>query len=219
MDKYFVCLANSYKHGNRCLAGVLVEKVNVSFYIAKNEYKEPIWIRPIDRNSDGGAVPNEIALNINCGDIVLMHNAEDCPNGAQQENCYYDSLEVVGTFDLSLENVSNLVNKYRKVIFGNKGKAVMPEKYNSLSYSLMFIHAENVTCYLEPRENKKSQPRMIFTFKENKYDLPITDPIFRHIVEDSLEYANAFSEYFLVLSLGIENEDWHSKLIGNVLTF
>lgn len=31
MDKTFICLANSYKHGNRCIAGIEIDHFHLVF--------------------------------------------------------------------------------------------------------------------------------------------------------------------------------------------
>lgn len=36
MDKYMLCLANSYKHGGRCIAGVEVVLIDNKFRIVRD---------------------------------------------------------------------------------------------------------------------------------------------------------------------------------------
>ena len=47
MDKFFVCLANSYKHGGRCIAGVEVEWREDRWRIVRDERQMPRWVRPV----------------------------------------------------------------------------------------------------------------------------------------------------------------------------
>lgn len=223
MDKYFLCLANSYKHGNRCLAGVEVDwdEQTQQITLRKDDFGNPIWFRPIYSGVDGGAVPNDVAVQITPFSLILATNVVPCPDGAQRENYSYENLEMVrlGTESLNEKKINvleQISSKYRKVIFGNTGKAVDPGHYATLDYSLLLVHATNVVCRLEPRENKAPQPRIKFTYKDYEYDMPVTDPIFRYIIEDDLARANAYSDYYLLLSLGVENEQWHTKLIASV---
>ena len=70
MSLLFVCLANSYKHNNRCLAGVLVKRSNNGFELIQDNWGHPVWFRPINRWTDAGAIPNEEAVEINLFDVI-----------------------------------------------------------------------------------------------------------------------------------------------------
>ena len=43
MDKLILCLANSYKHGGRCIAGIEVSLKEGRISIKKSSYGIPIW--------------------------------------------------------------------------------------------------------------------------------------------------------------------------------
>ena len=217
MDKYFVCLANSYKHDNRCLAGVLVEKSLNEYTIVTDYWNHPKWFRPINESTIAGAIPNEEAEDIELLDVIKAENVSACPNGAQQENYYYSRLLKVGELKLTDKLLEQLSKTSRKVIFGNKNAYVTHDYYENLEYSIIMIEAYNVCCYLKEREEKLPQPRMKFSYKDNKYDFPITDPDFRHIVECDLEEANGAERYFLTLSLGTICDDKHFKLVAGVV--
>ena len=49
MRKTIVCLANSYKHGRRCIAGIGID--------------DGQWIRPCGNAADGGLEPSEYVLD------------------------------------------------------------------------------------------------------------------------------------------------------------
>ena len=78
MEKYFVCLANSYKHGGRCIAGVEVEWIHEHWRIVRNEYGCPKWIRPLSRQTGTGEIPKELALNFMTLEIVKLEGVLDC---------------------------------------------------------------------------------------------------------------------------------------------
>ena len=59
---------------------------------------------------------------------------------------------------------------------------------------------------------------MTFSFNGNEYDFPITDPNFRHLLEEDEDEANAASDYYLTLSLGAICDDKHFKLVAGVIT-
>ena len=218
MDKYFLCLANSYKYGNRCLAGVEVRQTSSGFEVVMDYWKHPIWFRPVKRLSNKGSVPNMEAENILLFDVILATNVEKCTDDAAIENYYYDKLEIVGALPMSNELCNAMSHSNRRVIFGNTYASLTQEQFSRVDYSLLFVKAENVNCYLKDRKDKQPQPRIKFTYNNLGYDLPVTDPNFRHLMERNLEAANSFSNYYLTLSLGIAFEDdRHYKLIAAVI--
>lgn len=219
-SKFFLCLANSYKHDNRCLAGVLVKhNYNGGYDIIQDDWGHPIWFRPINRWMDAGAIPNDEAEGFDFFDVIEVTDPEPCPDGAQQENHYYSSLSYDGHMEMDKALLNLLSRTNRKVLFGNAYNAVSHDYYERLEYSILMIHASAVHCYLKPRVDKQPQPRMEFTFNGNEYDFPITDPDFRHLLEDDEDAANAASEYYLTLSLGAICDDKHFKLVAGVITF
>ena len=56
MDKHFICLANSYKRGGRCIAGIEVSIDNDQWAVRCHSDGSPRWIRPIDRNTEYGEI-------------------------------------------------------------------------------------------------------------------------------------------------------------------
>ena len=82
-SKFFLCLANSYKHDNRCLAGVLAKpNYNGGYDIIQDDWGHPIWFRPINRWTDAGAIPNDEAEGIDFFDVIEVKDPEPCPDGA-----------------------------------------------------------------------------------------------------------------------------------------
>lgn len=219
-SKFFLCLANSYKHDNRCLAGVLVKpNYNGGYDIIQDDWGHPIWFRPINRWTDAGAIPNDEAEGFDFFDVIEVTDPEPCPDGAQQENHYYSSLSYDGHMEMDKALLNLLSRTNRKVLFGNAYNAVSHDYYERLEYSILMIHASDVRCYLKQRVDKQPQPRMEFTFNGNEYDFPITDPDFRHLLEDDEDEANAASEYYLTLSLGAICDDKHFKLVAGVIMY
>ena len=69
MHLRFVCLANSFKEGGRCLAGIELDTDGNLLMINGH----PKWIRPVC-NTDHGEVPNEIAGSFQILDIIEIGN-------------------------------------------------------------------------------------------------------------------------------------------------
>ncbi len=221
MDKTFICLGNSYKHGNRCIAGVEIElhPEQKTYSVIRDENGNPIWIRPINRYTEAGAIPNIEAAGISICDIVKACDVEHHPEGAQKENYYYSRLLRVSKMTNSTNNLDCLVDGYHRYLFGNRGVAVHPDNYVNLDYSLMMVKCTSIEFYMKNRSQweKDPQPRGKLTVNGNEYDLPVTDPVFRKLIQDDQDKANSYSIYYITLSLGVEHDEWHSKLIAGII--
>jgi hypothetical protein len=80
----------------------------------------------------------------------------------------------------------------------------------------MLIHPENACAYCdEERENSKY--RMKFTYFGSNYDFPITDPIFLEQFKKSPDSYTDLNGVYLVISLGLEFEGFHFKLVATVI--
>ena len=85
-------------------------------------------------------------------------------------------------------------------IFGNNGNAVTPQEIESINYSLMMLKVSS----FELVPNNK-QFRLRFQFKNNNYDLPITDPKFLHACRhDQGILDNINTIYFLIIKLSFK---------------
>ena len=221
MNKTFICLANSYKHGNRCIAGVEIEfnQENKSYLVKRDRLGNPIWFRPIHRYADAGAIPNAEAQSISILDIVEARNVEPHPEGAQCENFYYERLAIIARGVFTKNDLDSVVDRTRQCLFGNRGVAVHPDNYENLNYSILLIKTSEIEFYLKDRDSleREPQPRGKLVFNGTEYDLPVTDPHFRQTIKNDLTKANSYTDYYLSISLGVEHEGWHSKLIAAVI--
>ena len=133
MPTRLVLLANSFKEGGRCLAGIELDNQNNPVIV--NE--RPKWIRPIC-NTAHGEVPNDIAEPFKILNIVELEITKNKPEGFQSENVTFNknSIRKVGNFNRI--QLANLCDN-RNLIFGNKGKAVPEEKIGNLNHSLLLV--------------------------------------------------------------------------------
>ena len=217
MDKYFICLANSYKRGGRCFAGVeIVFDANGGLRPVCDDNGRPRWIRPI-ATTTYGEIHNYVAEDIELLSIVKLYNVVPCPNKPHTENVYYSKLEQCKcdlSHDVSI--INHLFDNTHQAIFHNRGRAVSAEMSVGIDYSLMLIHAENACAYID-ENREKSKNRMSFTYYGADYDFPITDPIFLDEFKKEPEHYVNIPDVYLTLSLGLEFEGWHHKLVAGVI--
>jgi DNA-directed RNA polymerase subunit F len=125
------------------------------------------------------------------------------------ENCPF---ELSPTKDF----MGQLVDTKHQAVFYLKGRAIPATMIDRLDYSLMLIHPENACAYCdEERENSKY--RMKFSCFGSNYDFPITDPVFLEQFKKNPNSYRDLNDIYLVLSLGLEFEGFHFKLVATVV--
>ena len=220
MDKYFICMAVSYKYGGKCVGGVeVIKNGSTGNYAIVSTNGRPNWIRPITRGTMHGEIPNSISDKLQVMDILKIEGIQSCPDNAQSENYYFKTITKVGHVRQNSSNLDMLCDTYHNLIFGNRGRAVTPESYATLGYSLMLVKPDNTRFFMENRFNSDYQRlRVCFTYNGNEYNLPVTDPVLCQAATYGVEQLNDKRTYYLTLSLGVLHEGWHSKLVANVIS-
>jgi hypothetical protein len=215
MKKHFICLANSFKYGGRCLAGIEIDLNDTKYTTVKNDDGTPKWIRPVSRGEHHELSTFE-TQRINVLDIVEIEDAESCPDFAHSKNVYYASLKKAGRkIELKENDLNNLCNNAQPKIFFNRGKAVPTDVFRQSGHSLMLIKIPSPTFYND--ENEKL--RVEFLYRSTEYDLPVTDPAFIDFMKrKGLDHINAISNYYFTISLGEELDGWHYKLVAGILS-
>ncbi len=217
MEKHFICLANSYKHGGRCIAGIeVVPQSDGSMVIVRHNDGRPRWIRPLSM-SFNGEIPNHLAESFKLFSLVKLTDVEPCPDKAHSEDVHcsrmeFCPLEISSTQDF----LDQLVDTKHQAVFYFRGKSIPATMIDRLDYSLMLIHPENACAYCdEERENSKY--RMRFTYFGSNYDFPITDPVFLEQFKKDPDRYTDLKGIYLVLSLGLAFEGFHYKLVATVV--
>jgi hypothetical protein len=209
-----VCLANSYKEGGRCLAGVELNTRNSP----KLDGGRPKWIRPIC-DTGHGEVPIALVQHINLLDVIQLRLTEKPTDlGHQTENILFeqDSIEVIGRF--APAQLEPLCSQDRSIL-GNKGKAVPPDVIEQLSHSLVLINTREFELFQKTYENSSGKPqlRIRFSYHAAEYDLPITDPAFQLRYRANRDCLADQESLYLTISLGNEHEGWFYKLVAGVI--
>jgi len=217
MDKYFICLANSYKHGGRCIAGIeVVPHTDGNLGIVRHDDGRPRWIRPVSMSANG-EIPNHMAESFKIFNLVKLTDVVLCPDKAHSEDVHCTRMENC-PFELSptKDFIGQLVDTKHQAVFYLKGKAIPATMIDRLDYSLMLIHPDNACAYCdEERENSKY--RMKFSYFGSNYDFPITDPVFLEQFKKNPKSYRDLNDVYLVLSLGLEFEGFHFKLVATVV--
>lgn len=215
MKKYFVCLANSKKYSQRCVAGVEVEQINEGFRLVRQN-GEPKWIRPVTR-AEHGEVPNELVDHLKLLDIVEVEVTGACSSSYQSENVLFNhfSLKTVRQIHNIESAIPQMLTKKTGYLFGNKGKAVSTEEIKKLDYSLILIKPENVRISL----TTNLKPRAGFKYQGINYVFPVTDLDFLNNYVQNKDVLLSCENIFFTISLGIEFEDWHYKLVAGIVYF
>lgn len=229
----FVCLANSYKHGGRCIAGIQLDNSNQP--IISNG--RPVWIRPVGL-ANHGEVPTHVVSSFNLMDIVQVDVTGKHPDGHQSENVTFTPASLAKIGDFGKQQLDSLCD-VTPTIFGNRGKAVSPDAIANLKYSLMLIKISDgqIDLVTYPDRPDKPQVRLKFTYngknstlaapippglsafckKANEYNLPITDPAFLNRYANAPNILAGIPFCYLCLSLGTIHEEWYSKLVAGVI--
>lgn len=208
-----VCLANSRKYQNRCLAGIEVSNNNEP--IMKNG--RPKWIRPVC-NTERGEVPTELVKNIKLLDIIELEQIGPAVRRNQPENIYFktDSLKVVDKYNKKL--IPDIIDNERfSNIFGDTKDFI--SQYVKLDYSLTLISTSVFSPYLKDRSEYGNAPQLRFRFIYNgdSYDLAVTDLEFEKKYETDANILKRVDQVYLVISLGGEYKGRNYKLIAGVI--
>ena len=217
MDKHFICLANSYKRGGRCVAGVEIDvDADNRWSVRKDTTGKPIWIRPIDRQTEYGEIPEGVAHFLPLLSVVRLTDVIPCPQHAHSEDVYFDSMFPIGKVLPYPEVMWQLADYVHPVLFYDSEYSISIDAYNRGDYSLMLIHPESFSFHLDPT---KARAKYFMTFRYNgvTYDFSVTDPYFYAYINQNPDALESLSDVYLVLSLGLEYEERHHKLIAAVI--
>ena len=217
MDTYFICLANSYKRGGRCIAGIEIEIDNENRWtIKRNKDRSPKWVRPIAQTTEFGEIPEGEAHFLPLLSVVRLTDVVPCPQMAHSEDVNYKMMYPVGRVPAIPTVFDKLMDDVHPILFYNTDYSISVDTYKHGEYSLMMIHPEGLSFHLDPTKNRA---KYFLTFKYNGavYDFTITDPYFYQYIEQHPDAIENLSDVYLTLSLGLEYEGRHLKLIAAII--
>lgn len=217
--RLFVCLANSRKYSGRCIAGIELQK-SITGYRVRYHNDRPTWIRPVS-GEQHGAVNAHLVDHVRLLDIVEITNTNPIPDGYQSENCLFqeEKLQVIGKVPHRKNVLDKLLTENIVLLFGNRGKAVHMDKVNDLDHSLVFIKPQNFEVHTTVNLQGKRKMRGQYIYNGNSYDLPITDIDFTRAYQEDNNILREIDNLYITISLGVEYEAWHYKLIAGIIYF
>ncbi|MFJ1457449.1 dual OB domain-containing protein [Nocardia sp. N2S4-5] len=216
--KVLVCLANSYKHGGRCVAGIEIESTR-PFALPRNR---ATWIRPVsdrpghavnekERQYSGGVEPQVL-------DVVSVALVKHQPNDFQQENWLLDpairwqKVGRIGWDELCLleQRPSSLwINGYHS--YSGINDRVPVEQEHKVKGSLKLIRVDEVMIEVGPPPpySKDGRPsvRARFRFAGADYSLKVTDPVHRERFRSKGLGKYRLSESFVTVSIAEKFDD------------
>lgn len=209
-----LCLANSFKEGGRCLAGIQLDPHNHPVLHSNR----PVWIRPVS-DTEHGQVPNELCIGISALDVLEFDEAVVNGTGYQSENTTFNDQSIKVLDRLTKEDLNELCDNSRlNTIFGNRGKAISEEAIQHINYSLMLLKISDFQIINKTYEDReRPQVRLTFRYNGNLYDLPVTDSVFLYMHKRNANILERVSEIFVVLSLSVPFENWYYKLVAAII--
>jgi hypothetical protein len=216
MPVRFVCLANSYKEGGRCIAGIVIDN-NDKPVFEKGRRK---WVRPIC-HTPHGEVPAQLVPHIKILDIIEIEvTGYTEEKSYQSENVFFNegSIRVTGAYPV---HKLDALCEDKKYVFGTRYPSVNDEVISELNYSLLFIRTSQFEVIEKTFEDSpgKIKIRLVFSYNEIRYDFSVTDPVFIHQYQKNQEFLENFTQLYLTLSLGVKwpATNRYYKLVAGVI--
>ena len=184
--------------------------------IVRNNDGSPHWIRPIDQHTEYGEILEGEARHIPLFSVVKLSEVVPCPHESHSEDVNYLQMTTIGMIHNNREILELLSDNVHHEIFYTTELAISPEIYAKGNYSLMMIHPESVR-FQEDTTKKRARYRMLFSYHGTDYDFSITDPVFYEEVALQPDLLSSLTDVYLTLSIGLEYEGRHHKLIAGLI--
>jgi hypothetical protein len=217
-----LCLANSYKHGNRCVAGISISTKK--------------WVRLVGRRVPGCLTREESCYRdgteVAILDVFETELGEECGSNCHPEDVYTTEKpwHLIRRFDepQDARTFSSYVSQ-RPVILQGYGNRVTAHRVEEtpMSRSLELIHPEDLWWWIR-EENGKRKNRAVLRVSyasRIRYDFSVTDPVWLDKLHSLplgiYPHAHFFKEKpprtFLTMSLSEPFEGFLYKLVAGVV--
>jgi hypothetical protein len=211
-SKKIICLANSKKLGNRCVAGI---------------DSEGNWIRFVNAGGDAldrRDISNELGKQprvLETWDVMVKSQE---PLYFQPENWVIDARYY---WERSNDEIYPDLDDFCQdtdYIFVNTSDRLLATylEQNPIKSSLMLIFVDSIT-FQKTWSNNHIQVRAKFWYNNNLYNLAVTDTewenLFKDRTGDYWDFGDYFFDggYYLTVGLGTEYQGYHYKLVVAVI--
>lgn len=218
MRKSILCLANSYKHSGRCIAGVCLD--------------DGTWIRLRGEAADGSLNDGESVLDDGSEprllDVIEVELHCPLPSDAHPEDCQIAPVRwrliqrpapaaQVQKIIAAADKATTILRDYRDRMAAKELQA------KPLQSSLVLVCPSEINWWIREQEGKRKN-RALFRRHHVTYDLAVTDPrwlerlnlmpagIYPHTA-----FTDPAAETWLTISLSEAFYGWHYKLVAAVV--
>ncbi|HZL26343.1 MAG TPA: hypothetical protein VFC39_07425 [Acidobacteriaceae bacterium] len=171
MQRTIVCLANSYKHGGRCVAGICVETGE--------------WLRLRGKADDGALSPREYALAKDAGELRLLDVFSADLHYPMPSDCHPEDWAVTA-MPWQLVERPCPAQRWEKIaaatattahILGGYGDRVSADELHAkpIKSSLALVSPDNLWWWIRDERGKRKN-RALFHRHNVTYDFAVTDP-------------------------------------------
>ena len=209
----FVCLANSWREGGRCIAG-----------IRTNDWLT--WIRPVP--SGNGPLTEAACRNVGLFDVVRVEVTGPCPDKYQPENweLVNDRIRVVRKLsEREQMNVLRAGQTRGPDLFGNRFDRVPAKDFedHTAAASLATIKPDALEWHVQVRQRRQVRAR--FELSGVSYDLAVTDPVWHErfdSVQPGSKHPRSFGgvstkdSVFMTVSMGAPYNESCYKFVAAV---
>lgn len=219
MRKTIVCLANSYKHGGRCVAGVCVE--------------DGRWVRLRGQRADGALMPGEYSFEdgseAQVGDVVEVELKRPEPSACHPEDWSTGPASwrlVQRPLDRKrwMEIVRRADGGGATILRGYRDRVSTGElRRQPMAESLTLVCPEKLWWWVREDERKRKY-RALFHRNHVTYDFALTDPkwiagldLMPTGIYENRKLVESKQETWLALSLSEAFMGWHYKLVAGVI--
>ena len=143
-----ICLANSKKYGERCIAGIEVEKNGSKLKMVYRKDGSPKWIRPVTDDVHG-QVPAKLVQDVKVGDLLEIDTVYPVPDDFQTENVLFKprSLQKIAHVKFREQTLNKLaIND--PILFINTSHRIPVDDLGNIRHSLTFIYAADFEPYI-----------------------------------------------------------------------
>ena len=196
-----ICLANSRKHNDRCVAGKIYESGQILEWVRPISSRQGEELSEIERKYQNGSEPHLL-------DIFEFSILEPRPSGHQSENYLISgpkTFRKIGTLNPAelFKSVDRPVNLwtmgYQSRTYG-KNDLVPPDRISEVKSSLFLINPHKFAVQIVS-SNFGRQTRGVFTYLGAEYNLSITDPVLEFNYRSKADGEYVIQDALLTVSL------------------